>query len=284
MKNLNNIDPRDLLTSTSEIFLAEGTAVTAATRWQRFANLPGLSYDPQAEHKDTMIMVRGVKRPGKSHTTSINPKFTAKSNELNQQIVDFVFFADENEDLGSEAVDNAQAALSAAAGSDFDFDEGADGAGVTIGQRTDILNAAGARISNITAIVLTGGEEAYGATGDQTTLLEGTDYELDALLGQIIWLKAINDDVISTSITAPAITSDSDNYMVKRKPNQKGSREMLARMYWYDQDETSKLKLAYEDVLVRIKVTGGFESDGEAEAEPELEFTPLTDGRVLNRA
>lgn len=284
MKNLNNIDPRDLVTSTSEIYLAAGNTVAASTRWKRFSNLPGLEYQPNAEHKETMINVRGVKRPGKSYTTGLDPKFIAKANELNQRIIDFVFFADEDEDFGAESADNAQAALSAVAGQSFDFDEGADGVGVGVGERTDILTSTGGRLRDVSAIVLTGVNLSYGSGEDQAQLVEGVDYELDGLLGQIVWLKAINNDVISTSITAPAITADSSSYMVKRKPNKVGSREMMARMYWYDQDETAKLKLAYEDVLMRVKVIGGFNSDGEADAEPEIEFTPLTEGRLLNRA
>lgn len=280
---ISDINPRDLLTMTAEVHIADSATLSAATRWTALGNVPGLQYQPNAENKKTMANIRGLKRPLKSHTTGIDPKYEVTVNELRDDVLDMIFFVDTTHDFGSGGADNAQTGLSAAAGTAFDFDAGDDGVAVAAGERVDILNASGGHVTHVTAIVLTGVNLAYGPDEDQAALVEGVDYELDGDVGQIRFLKAINDDVISTSITSETITAVSSNYMIKRKPNRIGYIERMCRIFWWDQDNDSNWVIWHKDFKARFSVSDGFNADGEADAEAKLEIEILTDGEIWKR-
>lgn len=280
---LSDINSRDLMTLTGEVHLASNAVLDQTTRWNSLGNIPGLQYNPNAENKKTMTNVRGLRRPAKSHTTSIEPKYEVSVNELGDEVLDMIFFVDANHDFGAAGADNVQAGLSAVAGTAYDFDAGADGAAIGAGDRVDVLDAAGKRVQHVTAIALLGVALNYGAATDQAALVEGVDYELDGALGQIRFLKAIADDVITPTITSETITTASKNYMTKRKPNRVGYIERMCRIYWFDQDPDSNWAMAHEDFLARFSVTGGFNADGEADAEAKLEIEVLSDGDVYKR-
>jgi len=280
---LSDVNKRDLLTLTAEVHIADSAVLSAASRWTDLGNIPGLQYNPNAENKTVMIVRRGLKRPGKSHTTAIEPKYEVTSNELSDEVLDMIFFVDAEHDFGSEGADNAQTGISAVDGTDFDFDEGADGAGVLAGQRTDILDANGKHVHQITALALVGVATNYGPAEDSATLVEGVDYELDADIGQIRWLKAINNDVITPTITSETITSSSKKYMRKRKPNRVGYVERMCRIFWWDQDNDSNWVMLHKDFLARFSVDGGFNADGEADAESKLMIEVLSDGEIWKR-
>lgn len=280
---LSDVNKRDLLTLTAEVHIADSAVLSAASRWTDLGNIPGLQYNPNAENKTVMIVRRGLKRPGKSHTTAIEPKYEVTSNELSDEVLDMIFFVDAEHDFGSAGADNAQTGLSAVDGTDFDFDEGADGAGVLAGQRTDILDANGKQVHQITALALVGVATNYGPAEDSATLVEGVDYELDADIGQIRWLKAINNDVITPTITSETITSSSKKYMRKRKPNRVGYVERMCRIFWWDQDNDSNWVIYHKDFLARFSVDGGFNADGEADAESKLMIEVLSDGEIWKR-
>lgn len=280
---LSDINPRDMLTLTGEVHLADSDALSAASRWKSLGNIPGLQYNPNSENKTTMMVVRGIRRPAKSHNTSIDPKYEVSVNEISDDVLDMIFFVDQGHDFGSAGADNAQTGISAAAGGAFDFDAGDDGVAVAAGERVDILDTDGKHVQHVTAIVLTGTNLNYGPDADQAALVEGVDYELDGALGQVRFLKPIDDDVITTSITSETITATSKSYMRKRKPNRVGYIERMCRIYWFDQDNDSNWVMAHKDFKGRFSVTGGFNADGEADAEATLEIEILSDGEILKR-
>lgn len=279
----SDIKPRDLLTLTAEVHIASTRELMSATRWRNLGNIPGLQYRPNAENKKTMINVRGLRRPAKSHTTGIDPKYEVNVNELSDKVMDMIFFVDAEHDFGSAGASNSQSGLSAVAGTALDLDAADDGIAVAVGDRVDILDASGKHVTHITAIVLTGAKLVYGPDGDQAALVEGIDYELDGDVGQVRFLKAINDDVIGTSITSETIAATSQNYMTKRKPNRVGYIERLCRIFWWDQDNDSNWVIWHKDFLARFSVNDGFNADGEADAEATLEIEVLTDGEVWKR-
>lgn len=280
---LADINARDLLTLTAEVHIGDGKTVATTNRWKSLGAVPSLEYAPNAENKAVPVAVRGIIRTAKSHTSRIEPKYTATMRELSKKVMEMIFFEDTAHDFGAAGADNAQSGLSAASGSAFDLDEGSDGEGVAIGDRTDVLDSSGNHVLAITALVLAGVEEAYGAGGDSTTLAEGIDYELDADIGQVRWLKAINDDVITPTITSATIAATSTNYMTKAKPNRVGYVEKLCRIYWFDQDSDSNWVIWHKDFLARFSVGRGFTADGEATAEPQLMIEVLSDGEVWKR-
>ncbi|MDP0498675.1 MAG: hypothetical protein Q7P63_01120 [Verrucomicrobiota bacterium JB022] len=277
------INPRDVVAMTAEVYVGNGKTPETNSRYGLLGSSASLEYAPNSETKTKMVPVRGIKRPVGAHTTKIEPKYNVTSNELSQKIVNMVFFTDADYDFGSAGADNAQTGLSAVAGTAWDFDATSTGEAVKAGDCTDVLDASGKPVQAITAIVLAGVNSAYGAAGDSTTLAEGIDYRLDPLLGQIVWLKPIDDDVITPTITSETITSTSRNYMRKLKPNRKGFIERMCRIFWYDQDDESNWVMAHKDFLARFTVTSGFTADGEADAEPQVEITVLTDGYMLKR-
>ena len=280
---ISDINPRDLLTLTAEVLIADDLAVSPATRWKHLGNIPGLQYQPNSENKTTMGNIRGFKRTLKSFTTSIDPKYEVTANELSRDVLDMVLFVEPDHDFGIEGADNVQTGLSATAGSSFDFDAGSSGTAIAAGERVDILDATGKLVTQVTGIVLTGVNANYGPGADQNALVEGVDYELDGNVGQIRFIKPINDDVISTNITSQTITSASSNYMVKRKPNRVGSREWLTRIFWWDQDDLSNWVMWHKDFRARFHITDGFNADGEADAEAKMEIQILTDGEIWKR-
>ncbi len=278
---LSGVNIRRMLTLSGELHVGDTNDPDTVSIWRDFGNTGEVKYNPNTDIKTTMVTRRGVKRPGKTFSKSINPKYEVMSNELSDQLLRLVHFTDENFDFDSE--DNAQAGLNAAAGRVFAFNESSNGKAVAAGDRTDILDTNGNHVFAVTAIALIGAKTVYGAAGASATLAEGVDYELDGDLGQILWLKAIADDSITSTITSATISDSSPNYMRKHKPNRKTFIERICRVFFFDQDEASNWAMANMDFLCRIVATDGYTANADSDAEAKVEITVLTDGYILIR-
>jgi len=281
---LADIDKRQIANLTAELHVADSDTLTPATRWQSQGGL-SVTYNPNATNNTRHVPIRGLKRPISSFTEMIDPSYDISGQQLTDDMIDWIFYVDAGHAFGSEGGDNAQSAISATAGTAWDFDEGADGTGIQIGQRVDVLDAAGNHVTfdDDSALTLAGTQSNYGSAGSATALLEGTDFEFDRELGQVVFLRAINDDVITPTLTSPAITSASKNYMTKRMPIREGKVSLRCRLFFFDQDKDSNLILAHKDFLGEISASGGLTADGSAEANPGVNIKILDEGRLFKR-
>lgn len=280
---ISDVNTRHMMTLAGELQIGNTGSLATCNRFRDFGNIGDVKYNPTSDNKVMKFTRRALTRTAKAHNRSIEPKYEVMSNELSRLLRQLIFFTDPDHVWGAEGADNAQSAISATAGTPWDFDEGDDGQGVAIGDRTDILNASGAHVIGCTALVLAGVETVYGAGADSATLAEGVDYEHDSQLGQVRWLRAIDDDVITPTITCPAITSASANYMTKMKPNRVGYIERICRVNFFDQDEVANWAMAHNDFLARIIATDGPQANNDVDAEGKVEIHVLTDGYMLFR-
>lgn len=278
--NLLEINNRDLLQLTCRVFWSGATTAPGpATRWRHLMNCNNVSLDRGVTTRATKVVVGGLKRTAKSHTTELAPKFTLTGNEWTEEATRLALAADPAHDFGVAGDDNAQTGLSAVAGSAIN----ATTAPIKKGERTQLYDAAGKRVYGVTAAVLTGALSAYGAAGSSATLAEDVDYVLDAQAGEIYWLIDVPNDTISTTLTTNAITASSANYATKIRSFLLGQRESYFMLRFYDQDERDDLALWSEDIFGSILASGTTEADGENDAEIPLEIMVYNDPTFYKR-
>jgi len=277
-----DMEVRNFPNPTSELYATRGETLTNA-RW-RGAGPGTATYNPNVQSETRSVPFHGLMRPLGSHTSGITPSWSVNLRSAKRDNLDFLYNVDPDHDFGSAGSDNAQSAISAAAGTAFDFDEGADGAGVLRGDRVDLLDASGNRVMHVTSVTLAGTQSNYGATGSATALLEGTDFEVDYLEGQILFLRDIADDVITPTFTAPAITSASELYLVKRKPFLLGSYRRHWRVLTTDQDERNPRVVGLYDFFGELAPSGSSQNDGSAAFEGQYTLTYISGGYLYTRS
>ena len=92
---------------------------------------------------------------------------------------------------------------------------------------------------------------------DSTALAHNIDYVRDEKLGMVKFLKSIDDDVITPTITSKTISSTSGEYLKKLVPGEKAFVEGYFMVYFWDDDEDGNLALCHEYIYGRLRPTQG---------------------------
>jgi hypothetical protein len=103
-------------------------------------------------------------------------------------------------------------------------------------------------------------------------LVEGTDFVVQKKTGLVRFLDAATapDDSVECTVTAPAITAASEEFMESLEAMQIPRRKGYAHILVWDQDQGSSLVMEFEPRPVEIAATGGFKIDAENAAEARL--------------
>lgn len=257
-KNLNAI-----LVGTIEFAFCEGATSAADAKLKGYrdigniiASTPGVE-NTKVEHFGSY---RGKRRKDKTITTESKLEFTVRCDEWNKEVMKYIFGA-------GDGTNHTQSALSAAAGEALAFT-----ASVPSDKNKwyDVRDSSGNRVRKITTLTF-------------STLTEGTDFEVDTLLGRVRFLTQRTATVTPT-ITAPAITSADDDYFEGLKPMDNLTRTGFGRLVCYDQNDKNKVAWDYVDFSCEVSIESAGEIDGQNPTEGTLKVV-VTDtvGNLLVR-
>lgn len=278
-------DKRTIIHGTGQMFAARGAeteAAAIAAGLEDFQLIDEIGITTRADIREKMVTLRGQRRLGKASSKMTEESYTVTLGQLGFRNTAMLYNANPDRDWGSEAADNIQTGLSAVAGSAWDFDESSDGVANVAGRWYPVLNSSGVRVKDITALSLAGTLSAYGAAADGTALAEGIDYKLDGKLGMVQFLRAIDDDVITPTITSKTITAADKEYLKKLVPGERAFIEGMFCIYFWDDDDDDNLALCHEYFLGRLSPnTGPSFNDEYVTVQANLKV--LEEGRVLAR-
>ena len=169
-----------------------------------FGNEAKITVNPEAEQSKIVRNNRGVNRISGNPTKEFKVSYEIEISELTYNGLARGLFMDQ-----TTPSDNARSAQATQAIVTLDF-RTSQSKTHHLDRWYDLSNSS-LRFQHLNSAALTGALASYGAAADSTTLLEGTDYELDKVLGRVRFLKAI-DDQISGSVNFSEITSSSEIY------------------------------------------------------------------------
>jgi hypothetical protein len=127
------------------------------------------------------------------------------------------------------------------------------------GRDYQILDAAGNPVRSITTLLIDG-------------MVEGQDFIVQKQTGLVRFTEAasIPAEALDCTVTAAAITTESEEYMESLEAMQVPRRKGFAQILVWDNDQGSNLVMEFEPRLVEIASTGGFKVDAENVAEAKL--------------
>lgn len=130
------------------------------------------------------------------------------------------------------------------------------------------ITASGKRIMRLTAVTV-------------STLVEGTDFEVDYLLGKIRFLVA-QTTAKTPTITAPAITSSDPGFMYSMIPGGKLVRSGIGRLTCYDQNN-QQIVWDHRDFLCDLTVDTTDAVDGEkwSGITVDVSINPILPGELF---
>lgn len=235
-----------LTNATWEFSFSENATTAAAAQgvsygYLDFGNIVQCEVTPEIETLEHFGSYRGIRRKDKTLSSSSTIVYAVTFDELNSKVLPILYSA-------TDGTDHTQSSQSGASADALDFS-------VTASDSTKWydITVSGARIRNLTTVTI-------------ATLTEGTDFEVDTQLGRIRFL--VGQSVSRTPvITAPAITSSSDEFLEGIIPLQNITRSGFGRMIAYDQDENSSLVLDHADFSCELTVNGNVTVDGQSISE-----------------
>jgi hypothetical protein len=254
-----------LLVGTVEFFFSEGATTRAVAEsgaggWLSLGNVvsvtPNVSYEQQ-EHKGSY---RGKKRTDKTITTESTLDFSLVLDEWKVENMANLFGA-------SDGTAFTQGAQAAANGDDIVFTGGAPSDdSLWYG-----LMVSGSRIRNLTTLTI-------------ATLTEGTDFEVDTLLGRVRFLVQ-QTATLTPVLTADAITSSDDGYFAGLLPLGQPTRSGYGNLVAFDQYSGNKIPWDYEYFQCDISADSAGAINGTDVSEITLTITVTQDvGNMLVRA
>lgn len=175
-----------------------------------FGNEAKITANIEAEQSKIPRNNRGINRVSGNPTKAFKVAYEIELSQLTYNGLARAFFMDQ-----TTPSDNVRTAQATQAIVGFDF-RSSQSKTHHLNRWYDIATSS-LRYQHINSVALTGALLAYGASADSTTLLEGTDYELDKTLGLVRFLKAI-DDQISGTVNYSAITTSSAVYSKVQGP------------------------------------------------------------------
>lgn len=278
---------RQMIIGDAEFYFCQGAGSIADARargWQKYCAVEELGIATETEVKSKSIACRGQKRKVKSINRMMGLKYKLTLAELGPRQLALVYFGDANYNFGNEQPNNIQAALVAVAGTPFNFDVTAGGTQYELGRWLALRNAAGKEVTDLTALTLTGGQAHYGVAHNSTALVEGVDYSVDMKTGLVAFAYAIDEDTITPTITAKAITQSSDEYLARIRVMSQATHQGMARLYVWDDDAKSNLALRHLDFHAQVTVSSAptFKDDF-ATVEIEVEVLDIVPSDIYCR-
>lgn len=127
------------------------------------------------------------------------------------------------------------------------------------------LTKAGALLRHVSAAVLT-------VNGAGQPLVAGTDYVLDAELGQVRFIKqaSLPADTVAVTVTVPAIDAAHDKYMLGITPMQKPVRRGYGRFINWDSDVKNRIVQEMEPRPIELYASGGYSVSHDNQSEQKL--------------
>lgn len=243
-------DPRHnldaLIIGTVEFSFSDGATSATDTLlkgWLDLGNVVSMTPALERETQKHMGSYRGVRRADKTINTSSSWSYQIKLDEINFENLRILCG-------GSSTTGFTQASQTAQNGDAWGFSSGAGASGT---QKWYDVKISGARIRNISALTI-------------ATLVEGTDFEVDLLLGRVRFLVSQVASRLPV-VTAPAITAGSAAAFLGIIPLTDIVRAGYGRLTIYDQNDGNKVVVDHVD----------FSCDLSAESAGEINGTAITE-------
>jgi hypothetical protein len=251
-----------LLIGTAEFSFSEGVSTVAATLlngWLDIGNIKAFTPQAKPDNKQHKGSYRGVKRTDKTVRASSEILYQLKADEWNHKLMELMFGA-------SAGTDFTQAIQSAVSADSLLFT-----APIPSGtQKWYDVMVAGARIRALTTVTI-------------ATLVEGTDFEVDLLLGRVRFLASQTATRVPV-VTAAAITAGSNGSFKGLKPFGNVDKKGMGRLVVYDQESTGIVVLDHQDFSCELSLSASGEVTGEDFSEITIDVTVTNlPGNVLIR-
>jgi hypothetical protein len=229
-----------LTIGTGEFSFSPGATSAANARargYIDFGNVAALTPAVEPTKEEHFGSYRGVRRKDRVVVTENSLQYQLRCDEWNRQIIEILMGA-------STTTGHTQAIQTAAAGEVLGF----TATPAVIGRWYEIRTSAGLRLRTLTTVTITG-------------KVEGTDFDLDLLLGRIRFKTAQAADLTPT-ITAPAITADTAASFLGLIPLADPVKSGYGRLVLYDQDDDNKVILDHQEFSCDVSVESVSEVDG----------------------
>lgn len=242
-----------LVVGTGEFSFSEGAVSAAATLlagWLDFGNIVAFTPAMEASTEAHMGSYRGIRRKDKTISTENALQYTIKADEWNVQNLKILFGA-------TSGSGTSQSALTAQSGSALAFTSGAGASGTQ--KWYDVKDSSGNRIRKLTALTI-------------ATLTEGTDFEVDYLLGRVRFL--VSQTASRTPvITCSAITAGSADSFIPLTPFGDVIKQGFGRLVCYDQNDANTIVYEHNDFSCEVTLESSAEVNGTGIAELTLKVT-----------
>lgn len=236
-----------LLIGTGE-FSFSPDAVTAADARTKgyvdFGNIAAFTPAVEPTVEEHFGSYRGVRRKDRVVVTENQLQYQLRADEWNRQNLEILFGA-------TTATGHTQVVQSAVAGEVLPF----TATPAVIGRWYELRTSAGARLRNLTTVTI-------------ATKVEGTDFDVDLLMGRVRFRTAQSTDLTPT-ITAPAITADTPGSFLGLTPLADPVKSGFGRLICYDQHDANKVVFEHIEFSCDVAVESVAEVDGTG-------FTELT--------
>jgi hypothetical protein len=234
----HNLDA--LLIGTGEFSFSPDAASAADARakgYQDFGNVLAFTPSVEPSSEEHVGSYRGVRRKDRTVTTETKLQYQLRLDEWNLKNLEIM--------LGGAATTGfTQAAISAAAGEVLGF----TATPAVIGRWYELRSAAGAPLRAITTVTI-------------ATKVEGTDFEVDLLLGRIRFLTAQAADLTPT-LTVAAIVAGSEGAFRGLIPMADPVKAGFGRLVVFDQYDANKVVLDHRDFSCDVAIESVSEVDG----------------------
>lgn len=231
-----------LLIGTGEFSFSPDATSAADARTKGYIDIGNIAaFTPAVEptKEEHFGSYRGVRRKDRVIVTENSLQYQLRADEWNMKNLEILFGA-------TVGTGHIQAAVAAAPGEVLGF----TAVPAVIGRWYEIRAATGLRLRNITTV-----------TFSSPALVEGTDFDVDLLLGRIRFKTAQIADLTPT-ITAPAITADTAGAFLGLTPLADPVKSGFGRLVCYDQHDANKVVFEHIEFSCDVAVESVAEVDG----------------------
>lgn len=241
----HNLDA--LLIGTGEFMFSENATSIADTLlkgWRTWGNVKAVTPQIESQPVEHFGSYRGVLSKDRSQPMRSQVVYSLKCDEWTYDNLRTMFF-------GTAGAELTQAIQSAAAADAWAFSAG----NPSTTKKWFDVKVSGVRIRKITTLTI-------------LTLTEGTDFEVDYLLGRVRFLTNQTTSRTAT-VTAPAIASGEADAFQSFVPLSDMRIAGFGRLTLFDQDDNNKVVLDHQDFSCEVAV----QSAGEISGQDFTEFT-----------
>lgn len=243
-----NVTARMLATCEfSMAFDATTLAEAFAIGYRDFGNISSFTPKTDTQKLEYKTSSRGVRRVAATDVLESKLQYQIKCTEWNYQTLQILCG-------GTATTGHTQASQSAVSGDAFAFNTTA----AVIGNWYD-LKVSGARIRNVTTLTI-------------TSLVEGTDFQVDLKLGRVRFLTAQSASRTPV-ITATVITVSTAASFLGLLPLNKVRRTGYGRFVVFDQDSTNNIPVDHLDFNCEVTLDSSDEVGGTAYSNITMTIT-----------